>query len=316
MEIKIKIELLNFIDDKSRTLLYQTIEKAEFLINSGFFKRSVLIARFPAESISSSQCYEKLLNGGLEAKMRVKTVGNHNRPITVDDDGTLNWYSETANNMSPEKLAGILLHEFSHNKGFNHTSLGVGSYGLWLQENVPQLIKDYSKRFKRELFWFWVETALIHISRFSLSLFGFPLLPFAVLLKYGLKVKGLWLLNDTPDGDFAGGQDWWKHYNKPKWIRFILWWFRNHSWNYLMHFKPDWRGGETAEFVTIEDTTSTDKRWIWCSRAGIHGKNYIAYRVYEDGRLFARYSKASYDREIQAGCGGNRYKLKKKPLFF
>lgn len=166
---------------------------------------------------------------------------------------------------------------------------------------------------KKEIWSFWVELSLIQIARFSLSFFGFILLPFALILKYQFGVKDIWLLNDTKDGDFGNDPNW-KHYDKPKWVRFFLWFFRNHSWNFIRNFNPEWNAGEAFEYKIIKNTTGKDVKWVWCTRLGTHGTHYIAYRVFEGGKVYCRYSTANHRKERHYGCGGERYKIKRKPL--
>jgi len=173
-------------------------------------------------------------------------------------------------------------------------------------------IKDYWSRYD----WFIIKWTLV-------SFFGFPLLPIAYILKYWFKVKGLWLLNDTVDGDFGSkkelkaagrkecrtlGNFWW-------------WWFRNHSWNFNRKFIPEWNDGECEEFRIIKSnifkpgTNIEDQkkiRWAWCSKNGIHGHHYIAARI--NGKIECRFSEANDKMQRQMGSGGNEYRFRFKNL--
>lgn len=167
---------------------------------------------------------------------------------------------------------------------------------------------------EKEIQAFWNRWDIIMISWFLVSLFGFPLLPFAYILKYKFGVKGLWLLNDTVDGDF-GDPDVLKEYgrsNKSKLSNFIWWWFRNHSWNYISKFNPEWEGGKTKDFLIIKTTLTREQilnnPFQWCTKKGVHGLHYIAYRI--NGKVYCRYSEANAKRERIFGAGGDRFKLK------
>jgi hypothetical protein len=165
---------------------------------------------------------------------------------------------------------------------------------------------------KTEEYGAWLELFLIHIARLSLSVFGFPLMPFALILKYLFKVKDIWLLNDTKDGDFGNDPNW-KHYGKPKIITFFLWFLRNHSWNFYRKFLPDFRrGGEIFEYRVITNTTSNKTILMWCRRGIWLGKNYTLFRVFEKGKVFFRWSWANKDREAWFGAGGSEYKFRIK----
>src|SRR5690606_29972288 len=88
-----------------------------------------------------------------------------------------------------------------------------------------------------------------------LYIFGL-IVPINIFLKYGLKVKNLWLFNDTKDGDFgdpyeikkAGMED------EPKLCQVIWWWLRKHSWKYISKCNPESEGGNTEDFEIIKTT--------------------------------------------------------------
>lgn len=134
--------------------------------------------------------------------------------------------------------------------------------------------------------------------------------PGALILKYQFGVKGIWVLNDTKDGDFGDPAILKKygHQNKSKVFKFIWWFSRNHSWNFNRKFKPDWKAGEYVEMMIIEqDLPDGADDFTWCEQEGIHGVNYVAYRVYAGGKVMCRYSRADKNGERQYGAGGNEY---------
>jgi len=181
-----------------------------------------------------------------------------------------------------------------------------------------------------------------HISRFLISavavlsvlsiffVFAFPWLipltlftPGSIILKYVFKVKNVWILNDYEGND--SGQKWWlkKKGLKPGLITSILWWFRNHSWNYYKKFDPDWNAGQVYEYELRINTTEIPGRetiWVWCSKYAtknnppIYGEHLLIYRVFEGGKVWFRHSKASPNKELQFGYGGNEYRWRKKPI--
>jgi hypothetical protein len=188
-----------------------------------------------------------------------------------------------------------------------------------------------------------IRVILIHVMRFTLSfitllsvaslffVLAFPwLIPFAlfvpscIALKYLFNVKGIWILNDHEGGDF--GEKWWldKKGLKPGLWSAILWWFRNHCWNFYKLFNPDWNNGEVYEYEIRINTTNipeSETIWVWCSKYAtkknppIYGEHLILYRVYKGGKAYFRHSKATPEKEFQFGCGGNEYRIRKKPLF-
>jgi hypothetical protein len=174
-----------------------------------------------------------------------------------------------------------------------------------------------------QAYWNWYDWYII---RWNLvSFFGFPLLPFAYILKYKFNVKGLWLLNDTVDGDFGSAKELKKAGRTVgrTLSNFIWWWLRNHSRNFVEKFKPEWSDGEVEDFRVIKSTvfkagTEIEQlkkiRFVWCTKDGIHGLHYIAYRV--NGKVECRYSAANDKFEKSMGSGGNEYRLRiKNPLY-
>lgn len=165
----------------------------------------------------------------------------------------------------------------------------------------------------REIKAFWNRWDLIMIRWFLVSAFGLlsTAVIWAFILKHycGVKTK-FWLLNDTVDGDF--GAEWWlkeKGWTPGLWSAFH-WWRRNHSWNYICKFAPEWEGGNTQERRIIRSTIDHEKHgfFTWCSKDGVHGLHYVAYRI--NGKVYCRYSQANKKREKIFGAGGDRYKLK------
>lgn len=134
-------------------------------------------------------------------------------------------------------------------------------------------------------------------------------------------------MNDTEDGDF--GAVWWLLDNnlKPSWYSAFRWWFRNHSWNYISQFNPEWNEGDNEEFRILTNTigedlfdrdTWPDGIYTWLTRdMKIEAELYVAYRI--NGKVYCRYSKVWKDKlgrwkQFQKGAGGDRYKLNRKPL--
>ncbi len=169
---------------------------------------------------------------------------------------------------------------------------------------------------KTEIVFFYIEWALIKIAHFTISVLGFPFLPIALILKYKFGVKGIWLLNDTKDGDFGDPKELEKsgHTNKPKWFKFIWWWKENHSWNFILLFNPPWYGGEVEKFLTIKNTLESTDRFDWANKdEKNYGVNHCYYGI--DGLVYGRFSYASPTgliKELQLGAAGNRYKLRLK----
>jgi len=144
--------------------------------------------------------------------------------------------------------------------------------------------------------------------------------PINILLKYVFGVKNLWLFNDTKDGDF--GAEWWLKetgHSKGLWSAF-LWWWINHSWNYIRQFIPEWKKGEVDKnsegkdiFIAIKDTLNkkTDYgRWTRASgKDVIFGTNYIAFKI--NGKTYCQYSYANKYFTLQLG-GGSEYRFRMK----
>lgn len=138
-------------------------------------------------------------------------------------------------------------------------------------------------------------------------------------------------MNDTPDGDF-GNEEWLEEKGlKKSWYSAFRWWFRNHSWNYISQYNPEWKAGEvdlTEEgqemFLILSNTTGKliedlpDGIFTWLTRdMKIEGELYVAYRI--NGKVYCRYSKVWKDwfgrwRQYQKGAGGERYRLNRKPI--
>lgn len=159
----------------------------------------------------------------------------------------------------------------------------------------------------KEITRFWNKWDLIIISWNLVSIFGFIFLPLALILKYKFGVKGIWLLNDTVDGDL--GADWWLeergYKNSSKFVRFIMWWFRNHSWNYINKFVPTSNGSDPFEFRIIFDHRNIFHP-VWLQDEGAF---HVCYRGKEGGPIECRYSKVTKSWIRQFGAGGHRYKL-------
>jgi len=172
----------------------------------------------------------------------------------------------------------------------------------------------------REIQRYWNQYDWFVIKWNCVSFFGFPLLPFAYILKYKFNVKGLWLLNDTVDGDFGSENELEKAgRTADKTLgNFLWWWFRNHSTNYNRKFIPEWNGGKAEEFRIISLSLTREQilknRWTWCSKNGIHGHHYIAARI--NGEIECRFSEATDKMQRQMGSGGNEYRFRFKGLLY
>jgi len=150
------------------------------------------------------------------------------------------------------------------------------------------------------------------------SFFGFPFIWLAYILKYKFGVKGLWLLNDTEDGDFGSKKELEAAGRKEgrTWGNFWWWWFRNHSWNFNRKFIPEWNGG-AFDFIMIIASSFTDEQikdnpWIWCNQKDNHGYHYVAAII--NGKLECRFSEANDKMQRQMGSGGNEYRFRFKGL--
>lgn len=183
-----------------------------------------------------------------------------------------------------------------------------------------QELKGSKKRFAILMVkWFWV------------SFFGFwsTLVIWEFVFKNLLKIPGFYIfMNDTKDGDY--GAQWWldeKGLSPSIWSA-VLWWIRNHSWNYIRKYLPEWDGGRvdkdkdgedefehlilTIEEEDMKDSKGRHNRFMKASsRKGIYGINYYVYRL--NGKVFFNYSRATPFLTIQIGAGGNEYRLWFKP---
>ena len=178
---------------------------------------------------------------------------------------------------------------------------------------------------------FYVLSVVSLIASILLLVFGYGwgiwllvyglVVPANFLLKYGMGTKGLWFFNDTVDGDFGDPKilKEYGHENKSKLFRFVWWWFRNHSWNFISEYNPPWNRGLAEDFRIIEstliplDATDHELRWTWCERKGVHGVHKIAARI--NGEVVCRYSEADAKKEKLFGAGGDRFKLKVRPVW-
>ena len=148
----------------------------------------------------------------------------------------------------------------------------------------------------------------------------------AFILKHLFKVKfEFWWLNDTVDGDF-GSTDWLKDNDTGfKLLNAFLWWWRNHNWNYISKYNPDWEKGENERYKILSNTTGVhysqleDGLYTWLTKDfKKEAKLYVAYRI--NGKVYCRYSEVYKDvlgrwHQTQKGAGGRRYKLNLKPIF-
>jgi len=193
---------------------------------------------------------------------------------------------------------------------------------------------------QREIKGFWKSFWWIMIKWNLVSFFGFisTAVIWAFILKHVFKVKTkFWLLNDT-EGDFDSGDfgaEWWLEDNDTGFLisNAIKWWFRNHSWNYISKYNPEWNNGENEEYLIIKNTVGNEinqyhkdfdkEKW----ENGIYSwlkkdiekecELYVAYRI--NGVVYCRYSKVRKDwtgrwRQYQKGVGGRRYRLNRKPI--
>lgn len=189
-----------------------------------------------------------------------------------------------------------------------------------MKTSITQKEIDAFWSFYRKIMFRWN-----FVSALGLLSFGVVL---AFIAKHVFQVKfKFWWLNDTPDGDFGG--QWWldREGLKPGTRSAIRWWFRNHSWNYISKFNPDWKDGEVdivngKEEVEIlhcdVDVSRFDDLFFhWMTREDGIGTIYIAYRI--NGRVYCRFSQVKKDWlgrlvQIQRGAGGRRYRYNKKPM--
>lgn len=167
---------------------------------------------------------------------------------------------------------------------------------------------------------------VLMVKWFLVSLFGFwsTLVVWEFVFKNVLKIPGYYVfMNDTKDGDY--GADWWLEDKglKPGLLSALLWWKRNHSWNYIMRYPPSWAGGSVDrdengddEFLILELTIPEEQMYDSKGRynrftkasstKGILGVNHFVYRL--DGKVWFNYSKATKYYKVQFGAGGNEYR--------
>jgi len=122
-----------------------------------------------------------------------------------------------------------------------------------------------------------------------------------------LKVKGWWFFNDSIDGDFGSPGELKKkgYQNKSKWFRFIWWWIRNHSWNYIELFIPTSNGSDVFEHrIFFNSRNKFNPEWL-----NEEGSFLVCYRGKEGGPIECRYSKVTSRWERHFGAGGHRYIL-------
>jgi hypothetical protein len=167
----------------------------------------------------------------------------------------------------------------------------------------------------KEIKAYWRNYDLFIILWNLVSFFGFPFIPLAYILKYWFGIKGLWLLNDTKDGDFGDPKELKKADRKigKTWGNFWWWWFRNHSFNFNRKYIPNWNAGKAEDFRVIKSNISKHNRWTWCSQNGVHGYHYIAARI--NGKVECRFSEASPEFQRQMGSGGNEYRFRFKGIW-
>jgi hypothetical protein len=177
---------------------------------------------------------------------------------------------------------------------------------------------------KEEIKQFWREYTILMIKWNLVSITGVlsTVVIWNFILKNYLGYKGkMATCNDTEptfiEGDF--GANWWleKKGLKPSIWSAILWWLRNHSWNYISRFNPVWKAGSVDknihgkdEFKTIKGTVKQGKNGRFTrahKKKKVYGTSYIAYRI--DGKVYCQYSHANKFFQIQAGAGGERYRF-------
>lgn len=180
---------------------------------------------------------------------------------------------------------------------------------------------------KQERKAFWIRYWKIILNWTSLSLLAFlsTAIIWAHILKHVFKWKTeFWILNDTVDGDY--GADWWLkekgHKKRNLWTAFN-WWFRNHSWNWIRYFNPQWKAGEVDKdengndiFSVLKSTIDTSGENGRFSRADKYNKGVhsIAYKI--NGITFCQYSKANWLFTFQIGTGGSEWRYRSKLNIF
>lgn len=184
---------------------------------------------------------------------------------------------------------------------------------------------------KTEIKNFWIDYWCLMLNWTSFSILGFfsTAVIWAHILRDIFKVKRKFLLlNYTKDGDFGDPnimleKGFGYKENTPKffkwWIRHcgaFYWWIRNHSWEFITRFIPEWKAGEVDKdengkelFKTIKSTIDLSGKKGRFSRAGKENKgvHYIAYVI--NGRTYAQYSKANWLYTLELGTGGDRYRF-------
>lgn len=164
---------------------------------------------------------------------------------------------------------------------------------------------------------YWIRCYLVIITWNLVSLIGFlsGAVIVAHILKHQFGVKGLWLQNDSKDGDFP--PQWWlnKYDTGFKYLNAILWWFRNHSWNFINKFKQP---STSDNVIVIYPKGMTKKEYAdkmeWSHRKGeLYGTRYIKYIA--EGKYCERFSHANKIFAFQTGSGGDRYKFLFTPIW-
>lgn len=177
---------------------------------------------------------------------------------------------------------------------------------------------------ERRVFWIRYWKIILNWTSLSMLAFFSTAVIWAHILKHVFKVKiKFWILNYTVDGDY--GADWWleeKGYKKRNLWTAFLWWWRNHSWEWISFFNPPWKAGEVDRdekgndiFETIKSTITTYKNGRF-SRASKNNKGVhaIAYKI--NGEVFCQYSKANWLYTIQIGTGGSEWRFRAKLNIF
>lgn len=240
--------------------------------------------------------YLRLVDG-FEVRIKVQDLSNLKRPFKYEDRTV---FVDPKNvHKDIEDIAGYLAHEIGH-EWFDHGA-DFSSFMWWLQDEIPHMTPNPTFLEKLAV---WMEWFYVKMGHFSAALFGFPLLPFAFLLKYEFGVKGLWLLNDTVDGDF--GAEWWLKETglKNKFIRAIRWWLRNSVWNLKLLTAPKWTG-EYDVVQVIKNDVSNPLHWITQYE---RGTNFVYYEV--EGMLYFRFSHSNKLFNVHFGMTGERYSFK------